>query len=334
MEYESSLNVNPTIRNFWKNLKKNSGEFHVFKKNKNLVFFADDLSRSSFEFIANRIEKLKTNSSEVEACFLSILKKESTHTTKLVELAKKAVFESFMIPEDILDCNLNLESSVELNSTEEKFDNNCDYDSLDKSLKDQINKRILLNCVIQGASIHSFYTMHHIVKNELNELDSELVDLYDKFSTGSVFSYFRIDYSSILEDEILSVASALGSSKIEQQEDDLKVVVNAKSFPVLCQEIVKGSLETICLHGLKDISKEDLQKIYYFSDKRVDEPRYIQIGSEIWRKLLGFLKYYNKEDKIQIPDFVMKISMLETVEIENFFEHVFQGEYDEAKSYF
>ncbi len=332
--YEDSFYVNPTLRNFWLNLKKNNGNFHVFKKNRNLVFFGNELSKSSYDFIYKRMNELKINYNpqEVENSYFQIIEKESGNNEKLVELAKKAVSEAFFVPEDLMECEINENSNVELNQTEEKY--NFDYASLGDEVKNQINKRILLNCIIQGASIHSFYTMHHIVKNDINELDKDLVGLYDKFSVGSVRSYYSIDYSKILENLYFSEQAALGSSQIEYDEkNNPKILAQAKTFPVLCQELAKGSLELVCLHALENVSKEDLEKIFYFADKRIDEPRYIQIGSEVWRKLLEFFRFYKNENekRIQIPDFIMKISLMSPENIEYFMENVFQNDFNEAQ---
>jgi hypothetical protein len=336
--YNNSLHVNPSVRNFWRNIKKNDSDFHPFKKNRNLVFFGDALSHASYDFIVDRIDKLNIeyDMADLANAFMQIMESEQGHAQILQDLAVKAVTEAFDIPEDLLNPHLNEDSNVELNDTEEEYeDENFNYDELSQALKDLINKRILLNCVIQGASVHSFYTLHHIVKDDIVRINEDLVKLYDKFSVGSVRSYYSMDYSKLLENADLAVMSALGSAKVEYNEDNQpQVEANAKSFPVLCQELVKGAMETISLHGLQNISKEDLKKIYYFADKRTDEPRYIQISSEVWRKLLDFTKYYRNEvKKITIPELVMNISLMPIKEIENFFEHLFQKEYSEAAHY-
>lgn len=327
--YDNSLHVNPSIRNFWKNLKKNSGEFHPFKKNRNLVFFGDSLSRQSFDFIETRIKKLEIeyNIVEIQQAFFKVMSAESGKTEKLNELAVKAVSSIFEVPEDILNPNLNENSNIELNKTEENIDENYNYDSLSQDLKNKINKRILLNCIVQGASIHSYYTLHHLVKDEINEVSSELISLYDNFTVNSVRSYFSIDYSAILQDADIAQAGAMGSSKVEFDENNNpKIQANAKTFPVLCQELVKGSMELITMHSLEDESEEDLKKIYYFADQRVDEPRYIQIGSEVWRSILNL----NKITKMQLSELVMKISLLDSEETESFFEKLFENDLEDA----
>jgi HD superfamily phosphohydrolase YqeK len=79
---------------------------------------------------------------------------------------------------------------------------------------------------------------------------------------------------------------------------------------------------------LQNISKQDLEKIYYFADAIQDEPRYIQIGSKVWRNILELNKIASKDSDITIPELVMKISMMEPKVIELFFEKLNEGEFE------
>jgi hypothetical protein len=329
--YENSLHVNPSIRNFWLNLRKTESSFHVFKKNRNLVYFGSNLSKSSYDYVKNRAEKLSINTdiAHQSMVFQNIIKKETGYEDALKELAKKAVYESFGIPEDILKLDLNDDKDVDLNKTEDK--EKVAYSNLDKDTQRLINKRILLNCIIQGSSIHAFYTLHHLVKEDLQKLIPDIIPLYDSLSVGTVSSYWKIDYSRFVSDQSFSGNIAIGSSKVEYDDNDTpKVVCKAKTFVVLCQEIVKGGMECICLHGLRDVPPEKLELVYQFSDRRVDEPRYIQISSEVWRKLLTLYRTYKDETKETIPEYIMKISLLDPNSIENFFEKLFENEIDKC----
>lgn len=336
--YENSLHVNPKIRSFWKNLRKNEGKFHPFKKNKNLVFFGSDLSKDSFEFVHERMTSLGItfNHEELTNVFISTLNKESGNEDKLSKLAIRAVTEAFEIPEDILEAQLN-SNDIDLNKTEENTpQENYVYDEISQDLKDQINKRILMNCLIQGSSIHAFYTLHHLVKDQLEDVCPGIVKDYDKISVGTVYSYWKLDYSSMLENASQFLEMMVqGSAKVEYENDEEpKVVAKARTFVVLCQELVKGSMELISLNGLKDLTEEELKTIYAFSDRRSDEPRYIQIGSEVWRKILSLLRTYRQEhDKISIPDLVLKISLMNPKDVESFFEHLLSGENNQAINY-
>ena len=333
--YNSSLHVNPNIRNFWIDLRKNDGKFHIFKKNRNLVYFGNDLSRKSYEFVDDRIKNLGIDfdHNNLSYAFIETLSRESGNEDQLKRLAIKSVSEAFEIPEEKLQAHLNEDNNIDVNSTEENHpEDQYNYEDLSQDLKDQINKRILLNCIAQGASIHAFYTMHHLVRNELEKIDNEIISLYDMVSVGTVFTYWKIDYSAMLESMANIDMLVQGSSKVEYNEDEEpSVVAKARTFVVLCQELVKGSLECINLHGLKDLSEEELNTIYAFADKRADEPRYIQISSEIWRNLLSLIKNYkDKVGKITIPEFLMKIAQMNPKNIEDFFEHTFSNDFDQA----
>lgn len=330
--YENSLHVNPSIRNFWINLRKSDSDFHVFKKNRNLVYFGNNLSKSSYEFVKNRAEKLNINTDIAHQSenFHSIMEMERGNEEILERLAKKAVFEAFGIPEDILKIDLN-NDDVDLNKTEDK--EKIAYSNLDKETQKLINKRILLNCIIQGAGIHAFYTLHHLVKEDIEKIIPGIIPLYDSLSVGTVSSYWKIDYSRFVSDQDFSGNIAIGSSKVEYNDkNEPEVVCSGKTFVVLCQEMVKGGMECICLHGLQNIPEDKLEIVYQFSDRRVDEPRYIQICSEVWRKLLVLYKTYKQETNESIPEFVMKISLLDPTSIENFFESLFENEADKSIS--
>lgn len=318
--------TNPVVRNFWNNIRTTDTDFHIFKKNWPLVFFGHKLANQSYDYIVDRMSHLDIEYNHASVCgsMMEITTREAGHTKELEELAVKAVSEAFSVPEDLLRPNLNEDSEVSLNENEESGE--YEYESLSQDIKDQINKRILLNCLIQGSSIHSFYTLHHLVKDEIEEIDPELIEHYDSFSVGSVRSYFDMDYSGMLESSTMSSGAAMGSAEVvfDEETNEPEVVANAVSFPVLCQELTKGAVELIAMHGLKDLSKEELKQIYYFADQRVDEPKYIQIGSEIWRNILEL----NKICKKDIPELIMEISLMSPDKICRFFDKVFEKGFD------
>lgn len=329
----SYKDTNPVVRNFWESIRNTDTDFHIFKKNWPLVFFGNKLANQSYDHIVDRMNHLEIEYNHaavldyngVCGSMVEMSTREAGHTKELEELAVKAVSGAFSVPEDLLRPSLNEDADISLNETGED-EEDFNYESLSQEIKDQINKRILLNCVIQGSSIHSFYTLHHLVKDEIENIDPELIEHYDMFSVGSVRSYFDMDYSSMLEDSGMARVAAMGSAEVvfDEETDQAEVVANAVSFPVLCQELTKGAVELIAMHGLKDLSKEELKQIYYFADQRADEPRYIQIGSEVWRNILEI----NKICKKDIPELIMEISLMPPDEICRFFDKLFEKGFD------
>ena len=54
----------------------------------------------------------------------------------------------------------------------------------------QINKRLTLNLLIQGAASHTFLTAHHLVADELEELRPGLTRLYDRMVISGHLNYW------------------------------------------------------------------------------------------------------------------------------------------------
>ncbi len=52
-------------------------------------------------------------------------------------------------------------------------------------LSDEIRKRLTLNWLIQGAAQHAGMTFHHLVRDELDALDPQLLGLYDKYALSN-----------------------------------------------------------------------------------------------------------------------------------------------------
>src|SRR5688572_20475552 len=55
----------------------------------------------------------------------------------------------------------------------------------------EIQKRLTLNGLIQGASQHAGITFHHFVRDELNALDAKLIGYYDKLALIGLLQYWR-----------------------------------------------------------------------------------------------------------------------------------------------
>ena len=53
----------------------------------------------------------------------------------------------------------------------------------------EINKRLTLNWLIQGAAQHAGMTAHHLVRDELDAIHSDLVRLYDLCALSNLFQY-------------------------------------------------------------------------------------------------------------------------------------------------
>ncbi len=58
-------------------------------------------------------------------------------------------------------------------------------------VQEEINKRLTMNLLIQGASMHAMLTLHHLVCDELNAINNKLIPLYDRLAVSGTLSLWR-----------------------------------------------------------------------------------------------------------------------------------------------
>ena len=268
----------------------------------------------------------------------------------------------------------------------------------------EIQKRHTLNWLIQGAAQHAGMTFHHLVRDELNALDTRLVQLYDQYALINLLQYWQPEakmllgsparfwksaaydsehpffghpllskYGEMLAEEsrqrglmrcnekgltrvpiafafqtlfvvqrlraleaphraqLLELgkatasmvwgipkerldaeltprirlprdlraarnltgtafrASIVGLGGVVQRDNELVVVARATNWQLMAKELVKGTAELICLHGLNQLNDEMYERVLSVTDHLDLEPWMLQSGGELWRRLLQFV---------------------------------------------
>jgi hypothetical protein len=266
----------------------------------------------------------------------------------------------------------------------------------------EIQKRLTLNWLIQGAAQHAGLTFHHLVRDELNALEPGLLRLYDQYALINLLQYWQPDaaillgwpprfwkraktkpshpffdhpllskYGGALAEEArqralerckekglrslpiafssqalfvirrlrrleaphrprlghlaketasmvwgiprdrldggLTDRVALGEGMIPARSvqgaifracivgyggvvrrgDGLIVVARGTNWQLLAKELVKGTAELICLHGLNQLSDDTYERVIEATDRLEFEPWMLQSGGELWRRLLA-----------------------------------------------
>jgi hypothetical protein len=273
----------------------------------------------------------------------------------------------------------------------------------DQDLRDQINKRLTLNWLIQGAAQHAGMTFHHLVRDQISALDPRLLRLYDQFALVNLLQYWNLDaalllgrpsafwrraatqhthpffghpllsrFGGMLAESarsralercrekgvtrlpiILSVqamrvlnrvqavesphhrrlielakemasrvwgiplerldadlvpkvmvgdlirprtvrfkillAAVVGLGGVENRDGTLVVVARGTNWQLLAKELVKGTAELICLHGLNTLNDETYERVIDAADWVEYEPWMLQTGGELWRRLLAVI---------------------------------------------
>ena len=67
----------------------------------------------------------------------------------------------------------------------------------------------------------------------------------------------------------------------------IRVVARAWNWPILAHELVKGTAELVCLHGLAGLDDATCARVLREADRIEYEPWMLQAGSELWRRFLA-----------------------------------------------
>ena len=110
------------------------------------------------------------------------------------------------------------------------------------------------------------------------------VDRLDAAITGRV-EFGRIPTPSTFTGRIIRLAAA-GYSGVVRQDEKLMVVAKAWVWPLLAHELVKGTAELVCLHGLNTLDRETYLAATAAADKIEYEIWLMQAGAELWRRFL------------------------------------------------
>lgn len=104
---------------------------------------------------------------------------------------------------------------------------------------------------------------------------------------------------------------AIGWGGVERREGQFKVVAKAWNWPLVLHELVKGTAELICLHGLNTLDDETYEAVTDEADQLEYEHCLLQAGQEIWRQLLSVLPRARP-----LPEVLMHIARLNPTSLE------------------
>jgi hypothetical protein len=78
-----------------------------------------------------------------------------------------------------------------------------------------------------------------------------------------------------------------GIGGVVRREGHLAVWASGVNWHLLIKELVKGTAELICLHGLNQLSDDTYQRVLHATDRLDLEPWMLQSGGELWRRVLA-----------------------------------------------
>ena len=177
-------------------------------------------------------------------------------------------------------------------------------------------KRRFLNQLIQGASKKGHY-MFHLVEEELNEINPELINLYGvMMSINDLVYWIMPDQTTMMMAQ--SGASIAGKEEVDLETDPPTVIARGITFPVLVHELVKGVMEVLAANGLPS-DPNKAKRVIDSEDTLVAEVWDLRLGPVIWEK---FRESYPEEilqdEKVIIQSYLF--SELASMDVRDFFK--------------
>jgi len=258
--------AHPDVKNFWSGLRKSQ---HILAKHPVYAMHGERLSKGGYTDVDVDVRPLMQ-------LVQKIMRIEHAHKDELESLAKEVVVSIWGIDENMLDAKLTT-NVKEDEETDDDPNDKIELGEIDDELRKQINKRITMNTLTHGSSIHQMKSAHHLIDKRLKEIDPELINYYTHISKGAHKFYWLIPNGTI--------GGQSGNVSIKW---DKKPIVKARAwiFPVLVQELSKGVMELLTMHGYSSLDSDTQYKVREHADKLEDEQWLIQVGSELWRQFL------------------------------------------------
>lgn len=112
----------------------------------------------------------------------------------------------------------------------------------------------------------------------------------------------------------------IGWSAVVRRKGRLSVKATATFWPMLVHELIKGSVELICLHGMSDVSESEFQIALEYTDHIEYEIPMLQIGGTIFRQFL-----LARPREIKLAECIMHVSKFAPLALEQFMFHLFES---------
>ena len=149
------------------------------------------------------------------------------------------------------------EQANQLENEEETTEMEQDEFDLYQELVDNTEKKLrrrLMNALMQGNAVNKFQ-LYHLVVDQLNRINPELVNLYGISTTLPQLAYHQApDFMFPGQEENeggedIEGQGAIGSEAVSFDEEGVPVIkVRALTFPLLCHELTKGIYELMAYH--------------------------------------------------------------------------------------
>ena len=268
------------------------------------------------------VEKLMEDRKGIQTM---IQDREKNVKAKLETAAENITRSLFNIPSYVsLKASIDDKHEIDIDSDYSEFKFKASQERMEY-LNHLAQKRIILNSLVHGSSLHTFKSAHFIIKKTIDKIDPQLFHLYNSFSALISFNLWMFNPNSFLAD--IESSDLLGMCKLDIENSSIQA--SGINFVTVLTECIKGAVDFLISKGLpNDVSADELKYIYSISDNHKDESWYYYLSPTVWSDLIDKLEI----DTQKLPEVISKLSLLGYLQLSNILQSAINGTPSEFKN--
>lgn len=249
-----------------------------------------------------------------------IIKNEMPYAKQLQQLAIDTIKDIYQVP-DYVDLAGFISPRLNLDTEQDHNPDSFLELTLEQknSMRDEIQKRIILNGLVHGSSMHVWKGIYHLVAEELDKINPNLKELYNYYTSTLGITLWLIN-PDLAEAEIennTQITQGLNKLNFNKQQGfGGKIEARGINFPVLLHELNKGVLDWLISAGIpKQYSEEELKYYYAKADAYENEIWHYLLSPTLWVDLLSCARLENQD----IPKLIARLTRMSYQDLVDFF---------------
>jgi hypothetical protein len=248
-----------------------------------------------------------------------ITKIESNHKAQLEELAINTIRDIYDVP-SYVDMKGFIQPRLSLDTEQDHNPDSFLNLTLEQknNMRDEIQKRVILNGLVHGSSMHVWKGIYHMVSSELDAISPELKELYNYYTSTLGIQLWLMDPDEFQDSiqEGNQMTQGFNELKFDKEKGfGGQIKAKAINFPVLLHELNKGVIDWLISGAIpKEYSEEELKYYYSKSDTYENEVYHYTLSPSLWSSLLDVVQLENHDLPVMISKLV-KLSYPELVEL-------------------
>jgi len=355
---ENPNRINPSIERRITNRQNPLGDNPAFPEGTPQSNFEEIMASEQFK---NSIEKIKTYAGRKNVRVVDgrgviqpmalvqlqmslvrdMISKERNHKPQLEKLAIRLLKQDFNIPGELqtkvedgrtiyydgtlqYDVSLTLPVNLSDAQTEMEMQMQQEPEEVIENIEEldlEVAKRRFLNAMMAGAAFKGQY-MFHMAEDEINAIDEDLITEYGLLMAITEWAYFMIPPEAAAAAASSDEQSA-GSERVDFTTEPPTLICRAKSFPILCHEIVKSYLEFMSAWGLPQSDEENAEAKANYILNKADfleaENWDLMLGPNFWGRFLDAIDENELDIKSQL---YIKITKMPPREFNTFMKEI------------